>query len=192
MRLETEAPQQHAPRSGLILLQVLVLGLFCLFTLRLWFLQVHKGVRFAEMARDNQLRQVLINSARGRIVDKDGSPLAVRTVLRPGPGARGLRGRGRHPGQGGRVDGRGPKCPRRDLRQRGKKRVKPFEPLILITDLTYEALARIEANSVLYPGLEIVIRQKRFYPHRAAHGPRAWLRGRGQRGGAGKLPSSPW
>ena len=74
----TAKPRNNTrPRSGLILLQVLVLGLFCLFTLRLWYLQVHKGVTFAEMARDNQLRQVLINSARGRIVDKTGTPLAV-------------------------------------------------------------------------------------------------------------------
>lgn len=164
MRLETESPQQHAPRSGLILLQALVLGLFCLFTLRLWYLQVHKGGKFSEMARDNQLRQVLIGSARGRIVDKTGVPLAVSEPSF----ALGLVREDCDD-----VDATLAKVAEwtgTDLHtlsetfKRGKKRVKPFEPLILITDLAYEALARIEANAMLYPGLEIVIRQKRSYP----------------------------
>ena len=164
MRLESESPQQHAPRSGLILLQVLVLGLFCLFTLRLWFLQVHKGARFAEMARDNQLRQVLINSARGRIVDKDGTPLAVSEpsfalgLVRED--CEDVAATLTKVAEWTGVD----RAVLAETYKRGKKRVKPFEPLILITDLTYEALARIEANSVFYPGLEIVVRQKRYYP----------------------------
>jgi penicillin-binding protein 2 len=164
MRLESETPQQHAPRSGLILLQFLVLGLFCLFTLRLWYLQVHKGSAFAEMARDNQLRQVLINSTRGRIVDKNGTPLAVSEpsfalgLVRED--CENVDATLAKVAQWTGVD-RGVLT---ETFRRGKKRVKPFEPLILLTDLSFESLARIEANSVLYPGLEIVIRQKRYYP----------------------------
>lgn len=164
MRLETETPQQHAPRSGLILLQALVLVLFCLFTLRLWYLQVHKGGTFADMARDNQLRQVLIGSARGRIVDKNGTPLAVSEpsfalgLVRED--CEDLDGTLAKVSEWTGVD----KHVLSETVKRGKKRVKPFEPLILITDLPYEALARIEANAMLYPGLEIVVRQKRYYP----------------------------
>ncbi len=164
MRLETETPQQHAPRSGLILLQALVLGLFCLFTLRLWYLQVHKGGTFADMARDNQLRQVLIGSARGRILDKNGTPLAVSEpsfalgLVRED--CEDIDGTLAKVSEWTGVD----KHVLSETVKRGKKRVKPFEPLILITDLPYEALARIEANAMLYPGLEIVVRQKRSYP----------------------------
>lgn len=164
MRLESEAPQQHAPRSGLILLQALVLGVFCLFTLRLWYLQVHKGSRFADMARDNQLRQVLINSARGRIVDKNGVPLAVSEpsfalgLVRED--CEDVDATLAKVSEWTGVD----KAVLAETFRRGKKRVKPFEPLTLITDLPYEALARIEANAMLYPGLDIVIRQKRSYP----------------------------
>ena len=164
MRLETETPQQHAPRSGLILLQALVLGLFCLFTLRLWYLQVHKGGTFADMARDNQLRQVLISSARGRILDKGGTPLAVSEpsfalgLVRED--CEDIEGTLAKVSEWTGVD----KHVLSETVKRGKKRVKPFEPLILITDLPYEALARIEANAMLYPGLEIVVRQKRYYP----------------------------
>ncbi|HWQ10147.1 MAG TPA: penicillin-binding transpeptidase domain-containing protein, partial [Holophaga sp.] len=164
MRLDSEAPQQHAPRSGLILLQALVLGVFCLFTLRLWYLQVHKGVSFADMARDNQLRQVLINSARGRIVDKNGVALAVSEpsfalgLVRED--CEDVDATLAQVSQWTGVDA----AVLAETFRRGKKRVKPFEPLILITDLSYESLARIEANAMLYPGLEIVIRQKRYYP----------------------------
>uniref|UniRef100_I2PY01 Penicillin-binding protein 2 n=1 Tax=Desulfovibrio sp. U5L TaxID=596152 RepID=I2PY01_9BACT len=164
MRLESEAPQQHAPRSGLILLQALVLGAFCLFTLRLWYLQVHKGARFADMARDNQLRQVLINSARGRLVDRNGVPLAVSEpsfalgLVRED--CEDVDATLAKVSEWTGVD----KAQLAETFRRGKKRVKPFEPLTLITDLPYEALARIEANAMLYPGLDIVIRQKRSYP----------------------------
>lgn len=164
MRLETETPQQHAPRSGLILLQALVLGLFCLFTLRLWYLQVHKGGTFSDMARDNQLRQVLIGSARGRILDRSGTPLAVSEpsfalgLVRED--CEDIDGTLAKVSEWTGVD----KHVLSETVKRGKKRVKPFEPLILITDLPYEALARIEANAMLYPGLEIVVRQKRYYP----------------------------
>ena len=164
MRLESEAPQQHAPRSGLILLQALVLVLFCLFTLRLWFLQVHKGGTFSDMARDNQLRQVLIGSARGRILDRSGQPLAVSEpsfalgLVRED--CEDIEGTLAKVSEWTGVD----KHTLSETVKRGKKRVKLFEPLILITDLPYEALARIEANAMLYPGLEIVVRQKRFYP----------------------------
>ena len=164
MRIENESPQQQAPRSGLLLLQTLVLGVFCLFTLRLWFLQVHKGAKFAEMARDNQLRQVLINSARGRILDKNGTPLAISEpsfalgLVRED--CENLDATLTKVAEWTGVD----RATLVEAVRRGKKRVKPFEPLILITDLSFEALARIEASSVLYPGLEIVVRQKRFYP----------------------------
>lgn len=164
MRLETESPQQHAPRSGLILLQALVLALFCLFTLRLWYLQVHKGGKFADMARDNQLRQVLIGSARGRITDRNGVPLAVSEpsfalgLVRED--CEDVDATLAKVSEWTGVD----KHVLTETFKRGKKRVKPFEPLILSTDLPFEALARIEANAMLYPGLEIVIRQKRYYP----------------------------
>ena len=48
---------QNSPRGGTVLLQVLILALFCLFTVRLWYLQVHKGEHFAELARERGLSE---------------------------------------------------------------------------------------------------------------------------------------
>ena len=74
--LYNEADQQP-PRSGLLLLQALILGLFCLFAIRLWYLQIHQGEEFALKARENQLRQESIFSPRGLIRDRNGDLLAV-------------------------------------------------------------------------------------------------------------------
>lgn len=59
MVVKFDRESQAPPRSGLVLLQCLILALFCVFALRLWYLQVHKGDYFSEKARDNQLRQEL-------------------------------------------------------------------------------------------------------------------------------------
>ncbi|KUG28553.1 penicillin-binding protein 2 (pbp-2) [hydrocarbon metagenome] len=162
MRFESET--QHAPRSGLILLQVMVFGLFCLFTLRFWYLQVHKGEQFAQKALDNQMRQVLIDSARGRVWDRGGRPVAVsEPSFALGLVREDCEDVEATLAKVAQWTGADPAA-LMEIYKRGKKRVKPFEPLILVTDLSYEALAHIEANDIFWPGLEIVVRQKRHYP----------------------------
>lgn len=154
---------QHPPRAGLLLLQVLILGVFCLFAVRLWYLQIHRGEEYARKARENQLRQESIFSPRGLIRDRNGDLLAVNEPAY----ALGLV----------RED-----CPDIDktlhqvamwtgedfeklktLYTRNRKRVKQFEPLILIPDLSFDQLALIDANKLRWPGLEIQVRPRRQY-----------------------------
>ena len=68
---------QQPPRAGLLLLQALILGVFCLFAVRLWYLQIHRGEEYALKAKENQLRQESIFSPRGLIRDRNGDLLAV-------------------------------------------------------------------------------------------------------------------
>jgi predicted CXXCH cytochrome family protein len=68
---------QQPPRSGLILLQAIILALFCAFALRLWYLQVHKGEEYAEKAKENQLRMEPVFAPRGLILDRGGTMVAV-------------------------------------------------------------------------------------------------------------------
>lgn len=154
---------QQPPRSGLLLLQALILMLFCLFAVRLWYLQIHRGEEYALKARENQLRQESIFSPRGLIRDRNGDLLAVNEPAY----ALGIV----------RED-----CPDIDktirqiavwtgkdffelkvLYNKNKKRVKPFEPLILIPDLPFDQLALIDANKLRWPGLEIQVRPRRQY-----------------------------
>jgi len=164
MTTNLEPEGQQPPRSGLILLQCLVLGLFALFALRLWYLQIHRGAEFAQKARDNQLRREAIYAPRGLIRDREGKLVAVNepayalAVVRED-----VRDMKATLAQVSAWTG----IPAADLAQRVshlRKRVKPFEPLILVQDLSFELLARIEANTLFWPGLEIVVRPKRFYP----------------------------
>jgi peptidoglycan glycosyltransferase (EC 2.4.1.129) len=154
---------QQPPRAGLLLLQSLILGVFCLFAFRLWFLQIHRGEDFARRAKENQLRQESIFSPRGLIRDRNGDLLAVNEPAY----ALGLV----------RED-----CKDVDatlhqvaawtgedftalkaLYEKNRKRVKPFEPLILIPDLSFHQLALIDANRLRWPGLEIQVRPRRQY-----------------------------
>ncbi|WP_207260912.1 penicillin-binding protein 2 [Desulfovibrio sp. Huiquan2017] len=155
--------EQQAPRSGLLLLQVLILGLFCLFAVRLWYLQIHRGEEYQVKALENQLRQESIPSPRGLIRDRNGDLLAVNEPAY----ALGII----------RED-----CPDVDrlvhqiatwtgkdyfelktLYNKNRKRVKPFEPLIIVPDLTFAQLAVVETNKLRWPGLEIQFRPRRLY-----------------------------
>ncbi|WP_419785737.1 penicillin-binding protein 2 [Pseudodesulfovibrio sp.] len=154
---------QQPPRSGLILLQVLILGLFCLFSIRLWYLQIHRGEEYALKAKANQLRQEPIFSPRGLIRDRNGDLLAVNEPAY----ALGLvredcsdidatlhqvsMWTGRDFAELKKIYGK------------TRKRVKPFEPLILVPDLTFGQLAIIDANRFRWPGLEIQVRPRRKY-----------------------------
>jgi penicillin-binding protein 2 len=155
--------EQQAPRSGLVLLQALILGLFCLFAIRLWYLQIHRGEDYKIQALENQLRQESIPSPRGLIRDRNGDLLAVNEPAY----ALGII----------RED-----CPDVDrlvhqiatwtgkdyfelktLYNKNRKRVKPFEPLIIVPDLTFAQLAVVETNKLRWPGLEIQFRPRRLY-----------------------------
>ncbi|HKI80861.1 MAG TPA: penicillin-binding protein 2, partial [Pseudodesulfovibrio sp.] len=49
------------------------------------------------------------------------------------------------------------------LYNKNRKRVKPFEPLIVVPDLTFAQLALVETNKLRWPGLEIQFRPRRLY-----------------------------
>jgi penicillin-binding protein 2 len=154
---------QQPPRAGLLLLQALILGVFCLFAIRLWYLQIHRGEDYARKARENQLRQEPLFSPRGLIRDRNGDLLAVNEPAY----ALGLV----------RED-----CKDIDatlhqvamwtgddfdelktLYTKNRQRVKSFEPLILVPDLSFHQLALIDANRLRWPGLEIQVRPRRQY-----------------------------
>lgn len=161
----TNQSEQQPPKQGLILLQVLVLGLFCLFALRLWYLQIHRGEDFALKARENQLRQEAIFAPRGLIRDHDGELLAVNEpayalgLVRED--CRDIAGTLLQVSEWTGV----PLETLRATYAKRRLRVKPFEPLILIPDLTFEQMTVFEANKLDWPGLEIRIHPRRKYIH---------------------------
>lgn len=152
------------PRSGLLLLQGLVGFLFFLFVVRFWYLQIHRGEEYARLAQDNRLRQERIYASRGLIRDRQGALLAEN---RPAFGLALIREDCRDiPATLAQVS-QWTATPVEKLTAKfnqDRQRVKPFEPLLLISDMPFDLLARIESEIIHWPGLEIITRSKRNYP----------------------------
>lgn len=153
---------QQPPRHGLILLQVFIVVLFAIFTLRFWFLQIHKGDEYAEKARANQLRQEEVYAPRGLISDVNGQ---LVTVNEPAYALGLVREDCQDIEKTLQQVSEWTGVPLETLKAVLKKRrkVKPFEPLILVSNLSFDQLAFIESNSLHWPGLEIVVRPRRKY-----------------------------
>lgn len=158
-----ESKTQQPPKNGLLLLQGLILLLFCIFALRFWYLQIHKGEYFSEQARNNQLRQDNLYAPRGLIRDRNGQLLAVNEpayalgIVRED--SKDLDAALKTVSEWTGVD----LAEIKKVFKKSRRRVKPFEPLILVPNLTFEQVAVIEANSLHWPGLEIVVRPRRKY-----------------------------
>lgn len=166
LRIQVESERYQPPRSGVILLQVLVGLLFFIFVVRFWYLQVHRGAEFARQAQENRLRQERIFAPRGRILDDQGKVLAdnrtayglslVREDCHDIPATL---------AQISAWSGI-PLAQIREKYQQDRFKVKSFEPLLMITDIDFDLVARIESEVHAWPGLEIVVRTKRSYPEK--------------------------
>ncbi|MBD5646343.1 MAG: penicillin-binding protein 2 [Desulfovibrio sp.] len=164
LRIQVESEGYQPPRGGVILLQVLVGVFFFVFVVRFWYLQVHLGAEFTRQAQENRLRQERIFAPRGRILDEANRVLAdnrtayglslVREDCEDLPATL---------AQISTWSGI-PLSHVQEKYQQDRFKVKPFEPLLMITDIDFDLVARIESEIHAWPGLEIVVRTKRSYP----------------------------
>ncbi len=164
LKIQVESEGYQPPRSGVILLQVLVGLLFFVLVTRFWYLQVHRGAEFTRQAQENRLRIERIFAPRGRILDSKGKVLSdnrtayglsiVREDCLDIPATL---------AQISEWSG----IPLSQIWEKFRQdrfKVKPFEPLLLITDIDFDLVTRIESEIYAWPGLEIVVRTKRSYP----------------------------
>lgn len=162
IQLETEGYQP--PKSGLVLLQCLVGLLFFTFVIRFWYLQIHRGADFAQQAQANHLRQESVYASRGLIRDVKGTLLAEN---RPAFGLALIREDCKDISATLAQVSEWAGIPLEQLTnrfQQDRRKVKPFEPILLLTTCLSIRVARIEAQLMHWPGLEIVTRSKRYYP----------------------------
>jgi len=145
-------------------LQLLVLGLFLIFVLRLWYLQIHKGQEFADKAENNRIRLHQVHAPRGLIRDRHGVLLAVNepayalAIVRED--SKDIPNALLHVSQWLNLD----LSQLHETFDKGRARIKRFEPQILIPSLTFAQLAVIEANTLSWPELKIVTKPRRSYP----------------------------
>lgn len=77
-----EEPYRFSPRLAIriAIIGVVAVALFAVLFFRLWALQVISGKEYASNARDNQIRTVRIQPARGPILDTEGRPLVTNVA----------------------------------------------------------------------------------------------------------------
>lgn len=160
----SDTERETAPKTGLLILQLITLGLFFVLVGRLWYLQIKRGEELAVKAEENQLRRQLVFAPRGRLMDSNGALLALNqpayalAVIRED-----VRDVDAALAQASNWTG----VDREALRKRweqGKKRVKPFDRWILVPDLSFDQVTKIEANAAFWPGMEIMVIARRVYP----------------------------
>ncbi|MDR2726494.1 MAG: penicillin-binding protein 2, partial [Deltaproteobacteria bacterium] len=159
-------PEGYQPRKGgLLLLQCFVGFFFCLFVIRFWYLQIHKGDEYMRQSEGNRLRSELEYAARGSVLDVGGRLLAEnRTAF----GLELIREDCRDiPATLAQVS-EWTDMPLERMAakfQQDSQKAKPFEPILLLSDLPFDTVARMEARMLFWPGLRIVTHSKRTYPY---------------------------
>ena len=137
---------------------------------RMYYLQVVEADRYRQLAEDNRISLRLIPPPRGRIVDRNGEPLAINQqnfrVLVVSEQAENL---------DATLDALSRILPLSDHERqrihRDVKRHRRFVPVTVRENLTWEDMARIEVNAPDLPGVLIDEGLSRYYPHeeQAAH-----------------------
>ena len=146
------------------MLQILVLGLFCLMILRLWHFQIIKGQEYARRSQQNLLRERHTYPLRGQIRDVDGRILAENL---PAYSLALIREASSDTKTTLSRVSNCTKASLQEVKNRYNKRndhVEPFEPLILKSHLDFSELACIESRLASNPALRIIPRAKRHYP----------------------------
>ncbi len=140
------------------------LGMFGLLVGRLWQLQVGEGEKYALLAEDNRVNTKLIVPARGRILDRRGRPLA-RNV----PAYRVRVVRERTPDLGRTLRALAdlvPISPRRlEEVEEQAHNLRPFVPVPIRDDLSWEEVARIAVHAPELPGILLDQALLRDYPY---------------------------
>ena len=150
-------------RGGLAFLLCLIGLLFFVFVIRFWYLPIHRGESYDQQAQANRLRQEWLYASRGVIRDVQGVLLAEN---RPAFGLALIREDCPDISATLAQVSSWAGVPLEQLQtrfQQDKRKLKPFEPILLLPDITFEQVARIEPELMNWPGLEIVTRSKRYY-----------------------------
>ena len=164
MNMEFDPEGYQPPRSGLLLLYACVAFLFITFLLRFWYLQVLRGEDYARQAQANRLHQERMFANRGMVYDRHGRLLAENRpaycIAVTADDCPDLTGSLTQISQWTNI-------PFDTLEAKfiqGRKQVPGFEPQILVFDIPFNTLTRIETELPRWPGVSIMTRQRRHYP----------------------------
>lgn len=164
MRMDFDPDGFQPPRTGIFLLYACVGALFVVFLLRFWYLQVLRGADYARQAQANRLHLERIYANRGLIFDRHGRLLAENRpaycIAITADECPDVAASLTQISQWLDI----PFAQLYDRFTQGRGKVPGFEPMILVADIPFDSLARIEMRLPQWPGLSILTRQRRHYP----------------------------
>ncbi len=158
----------NIPPDRIKILYLCIFLLFLVVATRLWYVQIFKGDYYYILSTKNRIRYENIYAPRGIIRDVKGRILAENL---PAYALGIIR-------EDCRVHNRCESSIKKistllnlhldDLKrnfQVGKRRVKPFDPLVLVRDLNFKDICKVETHLDELPGIVIIPYPKRFYPY---------------------------
>ncbi len=146
----------------------IVATIFAVLVFRLWYLQLFQGAKFREFSQENHLRTITIPAPRGMILDRKGRILADNQpsfdlYLIPED----VNDRKGTIGRIGKILKVKPQELEDKLKEAEAKGIPPFKPVKLRSGISWEGLAKIEANRINLPGIIVQVGPQRYYPHGA-------------------------
>ncbi|MCA1830217.1 MAG: penicillin-binding protein 2, partial [Actinobacteria bacterium] len=151
-------------RIRIVIIGLVVVAFFGVLLARLWFLQVLSGDTFNAESQSNHVRIVWQQAPRGRILDDKGRVLVTnRTALAVGiaredfPTTKSVRVALER-----RLAGMLNITPSRIEQRLADKRVSPFQPVVIATDVPLDAYLAINERADEFPGVqtfELAVRQ---------------------------------
>lgn len=154
-------------KNKILIISYVIIGLFALFVIRLWQLQVLQGEYYRKISTENMLRIIKIPAPRGIIYDRNGLPLVKNSPYFYAS---------LMPEHLEKVDIRSLAAilglNSSDIYAKiNKEGLSPFEPIRLKEGLTFNEIAVVEARRSDFPGLIVDIDMSReyLYGDMAAH-----------------------
>jgi len=149
---------------------VLVCAVFTVVLLRLWYLQIVRGDYFRDQSENNRIRQVFVTPPRGLILDRTGVVLAKnRPAFQVDIVREDTTNLEDTVARLAQIASRDPEELMKAVKSPGKRR--PFEPRMVLKDISRELVAQIESRRWDLPGVQVSVIPARFYPFHdlAAH-----------------------
>jgi len=150
-------------KVNLVWMGTVVTLLVVILWARLFYLQIYATAKYQTMARKNSIRIIDVKAPRGEMLDRNGKKIvtnkAVYTVSLLFTGLK-------------NADTILPKLAEilkvneEELRKKIKEsKARPYEPIRLATDVTWEVVAQIEERRYELPGVTVSIEPARDYPY---------------------------
>lgn len=140
---------------------VFVLGLLGILTLRLFVMQIINGSYYEELSRNNRIRIISIPAPRGKIFDRDGVVLADN---RPAFNVMVLPEDIPDPGDIAKRLAPLLEKPDSEILQAIRKgESKPYDPLVVARDISFNQVAKVEMEMYNLPGVSIETIPEREY-----------------------------